>query len=72
MITKSNPPVINTPLTAFMDEYMLRKAVFAFSNEKIKRIVGYKLKHPTFEKAELEDIVKKWKEEGSWPNVDEN
>lgn len=67
MITTSDPPILNTPLTAFLDGYMLRRAVFAFNNSKIKRITGFKLKHPTFEKAELEDMIDKWKKEGSWP-----
>ncbi|KAL1730285.1 hypothetical protein EV714DRAFT_284314 [Schizophyllum commune] len=67
MVQKSNPPVPNTPLSAYMDAYQLEKHVCAFSNQKIKEVVGYKLKKPTFDHEGIREVVDKWKEEGSWP-----
>ena len=67
MVQKSNPPVPNTPLSAYMDAYQLEKHVCAFSNAKIKEVVGYRLKKPTFDHEGIREVVDKWKEEGSWP-----
>ncbi|KAG9226048.1 hypothetical protein CCMSSC00406_0008710 [Pleurotus cornucopiae] len=69
MITKSDPPIPNTPLTAYMDSYALQKHVVAFDNSKIKEVVGYKLRHPEFNHDVIKDIIDKWKAEGSWPNL---
>ncbi|KAG6833470.1 hypothetical protein H0H87_006042 [Tephrocybe sp. NHM501043] len=67
MLTMSKPPIPNTPLSAYMDSFALSKHVVAFSNAKIKEIVGYKLKHPSFNHETIKEVVDKWKEEGSWP-----
>jgi hypothetical protein len=67
MITTSKPPIPNTPLSAYMDNYSLSKHVFALDNGKIKNVVGYKLKRPNFNHATIKEIVEKWKDEGSWP-----
>jgi len=72
MITSSNPPIPNTPLSAYMDKYALSKHVLAFDNSKIKEIIGYKLKQPEFNHAAIKEVVDKWKEEGSWPVLQEN
>ncbi|THH10269.1 hypothetical protein EW145_g1430 [Phellinidium pouzarii] len=69
MIMASDPPIPNTPLSAYMDESVLQKIVVAFNADKIKNIVGYTLKHPEFSQAELKDVVDRWKSEGSWPNT---
>ncbi|KAI0048212.1 NAD-P-binding protein [Auriscalpium vulgare] len=70
MITKANPPIPNTQLSAYMDTFTLSKHVVALSNAKFKRVVGYELQHPKFTPELLRDIVNKWKEEGSWPTLD--
>ncbi|KAJ7582574.1 hypothetical protein C8J56DRAFT_222989 [Mycena floridula] len=70
MIQKSNPPIPNTPLSAYMDKYALAKHVVAFNNTKIKEVVGYKLKYPEFNHDAIKEVVDKWKEEGSWPILD--
>ncbi|RDB21502.1 hypothetical protein Hypma_011415 [Hypsizygus marmoreus] len=67
MLQKSNPPIPNTPLSAYMDKFTLSKQVVAFSNTKIKEVVGYQLKKPHFDHDTIRDVVDKWKEEGSWP-----
>ncbi|KAJ3976409.1 hypothetical protein EV361DRAFT_884094 [Lentinula raphanica] len=67
MIQHSNPPIPNTPLSAYMDKYALEKHIVAFSNTKIKEVIGYKLKRPQFNHDGIKEIVDKWKEEGSWP-----
>jgi hypothetical protein len=67
MITTSNPPIPNTPLTAYMDSYALSKHVVAFDNSKIKSVIGYKLVKPKFDHEAIKEVVDKWKDEGSWP-----
>ena len=70
MLTKSNPPVSNTPLSAYLDKYALAKQTVSFNSSKIKEVVGYKLKHPDFNHTALKEMVDKWKEDGSWPILD--
>jgi hypothetical protein len=70
MITTSNPPIPNTPLSAYMDNYALAKHVVSFNNGKIKGVVEYELTRPEFNHENLKEIVAKWKAEGSWPNLE--
>ncbi|KAJ7090232.1 hypothetical protein B0H15DRAFT_979127 [Mycena belliarum] len=70
MITTSNPPIPNTPLSAYMDTYALEKHVVAFSNKKFLEVTGYKLKQPQLTHETVKEVVDKWKEEGSWPMLD--
>jgi len=70
MIQSSKPPIPNTPLSAYMDNYALAKHVVAFNNSKIKEIVGYKLKKPHFNSETIKEVVDKWKAEGTWPILD--
>lgn len=70
MITTSDPPIPNTPLSAYMDTYTLSKHMVALSNTKIKEVIGYKLKYPELSHDALKEMVDKWKAEGSWPNLD--
>ncbi|KAJ7286050.1 hypothetical protein C8J57DRAFT_1286588 [Mycena rebaudengoi] len=70
MIQTSNPPIPNTPLSAYMDKYALEKHVVAFSNKKLLEITGYKLKKPKFNHDTIKEVVDKWKAEGSWPVLD--
>lgn len=67
MITTSNPPIPNTPLSAYMDTHLLQKHRVCYNNTKIKEVIGYKLKRPQFQKEALVEIVDKWKAEGTWP-----
>ncbi|KAF8919633.1 hypothetical protein CPB85DRAFT_1373390 [Mucidula mucida] len=67
MVTKSNPPCPNTPLSAYMDQYNLEKIVVGLSNDKIKQVVGYQLKRPNYDHETIKDTIEKWKAEGSWP-----
>ncbi|KAJ7632229.1 hypothetical protein FB45DRAFT_911856 [Roridomyces roridus] len=69
MITTSNPPIPNTPLSAYLDQYALQKHIVAFNNSKMLEVTGYKLKKPQFDHETLKEVVEKWKEEGSWPIV---
>ncbi|KDR81431.1 hypothetical protein GALMADRAFT_206951 [Galerina marginata CBS 339.88] len=69
MLQNSNPPIVNTPVSAYMDKYTLEKHVVGFDNSKIKQIVGYKLLRPEFNHANIKEIIDKWKEEGVWPNA---
>jgi hypothetical protein len=67
MLQNSNPPIVKTPLSAYMDKYALEKHVVAFDNTKIKEVVGYQLKRPQFNHDVIKEIVDKWKDEASWP-----
>lgn len=69
MLMESNPPITRTPLTAYMDKEALEKRVVGFNNAKLKRVVGYTLKRPEFTHDAIKEIVDKWKEEKSWPNL---
>ena len=71
MLQASDPPINGmTPVTAYMDESTLAKVSVAFSSDKIKKLLGYELKHPQFRKEDLKVVVDRWKEEGSWPRVE--
>ncbi|KAF9456139.1 hypothetical protein BDZ94DRAFT_1276439 [Collybia nuda] len=70
MIQTSHPPIPNTPLSAYMDKYALDKHTVAFNSNKIKEVVGYHLKKPHFNHETVKEMVDKWKDEGSWPNLD--
>lgn len=71
MLQASDPPVNGmTAVTAYMDETTLAKMHLALSADKIKKVLGFQLKHPRFNKEELKVIVDRWKEEGSWPRVE--
>ncbi|KAH0830373.1 hypothetical protein J3R83DRAFT_1767 [Lanmaoa asiatica] len=70
MLQHSNPPITHTPLTAYMDKFALSKHKLAYNNGKIKSVVGYQLKRPSFDHETLREVVEKWKEEGTWPRLD--
>jgi len=67
MLQTSNPPLPNTPLSAYMDKYALDKHIVALNSLKIKEVVGYKLRKPHFGHETMKETVDKWKSEGSWP-----
>jgi len=69
MLVNSSRPISNSPLNPYMDKYTLAKRVLALDNDKIKRIVGYKLLRPEFSPANLKEIVDKWKEDKVWPDA---
>lgn len=69
MLTRSDPPVTRTPLTAYMSTFSLSKHTVAFSNKKIQRLTGYHLKRPSMTADVLYEIIDKWKTEGIWPTV---
>ena len=70
MITQSDPPVPNTHINAYMEEHELKRVILAYNADKIKSIVGYRLKRPEFSQENIKEIVEKWKQEGSWPKTE--
>ena len=70
MLGKSKPPIHNTPLTAYMDKFMLEKKTVSLDNSKIKEVIGYKLLKPELNHETIKEVVDKWKKEGIWPNLD--
>ena len=69
MCARSNPPITNTPLSAFTEEHHLKRAHVALNADKFKKMIGYKLKYPYFREETVRDMIDKWKAENSWPNV---
>jgi hypothetical protein len=69
MLVNSSRPIVNTPLNPYMDKYTLSKRVFALDNNKIKKIIGYKLLRPEFSATNIKGIVDKWKVDGVWPDT---
>lgn len=61
VITTCNPPVPNTPLSPYLDASMFNKQGTAYSNAKIKKVLDYKLRHPKFTVAEVEEIIDSFK-----------
>lgn len=70
MTTSSTPPVVNSPYSAYMDLYQLKRHVVAFNAQKLKEVVGYKLRKPLISHEILKEIIDKHKAEGTWPNVE--
>lgn len=68
-MANSNPPTTNQHLSAYMGKYALEKHNVSLSNTKLKNVLGYQLRHPTFSKEAIVDIVDKWKQEKSWPQL---
>lgn len=69
LITTADPPIPNTPLTAYIDPHLLAKFSVAYTGGKIKEVIGYKLLHPRFTKEEVITIIEGFKREGTWPNL---
>lgn len=74
MITTSKPPVPNTPLSPYVHPQVVglfEKHSIGLDNSKLKKIVGYQLKRPTYGHAELKEVIDKWKAEQSWPTLED-
>jgi len=69
VITEADPPVPNTPLSPYMEIYMLEKRSYAFKGGKLQKIIGYNLKHPKFGVDTVNGMIDGFKKEGTWPNV---
>jgi len=70
MLQSSNPQIVQTPLSAYMDPWALSRHKLAYNNSKIKSVIGYQLHRPQFTHEELREVVDKWKAEGSWPALE--
>ncbi|KAG2115193.1 uncharacterized protein F5147DRAFT_676559 [Suillus discolor] len=70
MLQTSNPPIVQTPLDAYMDHWALSRRKLSYNNSKIKKVIGYKLIRPQFTHDALREVVDKWKAEGSWPALE--
>ncbi|KDQ13201.1 hypothetical protein BOTBODRAFT_56260 [Botryobasidium botryosum FD-172 SS1] len=69
LIHKSDPPVPNTPLTAYVEAHMLAKYSVAYAGKKIKEVVGFELARPKFDEDAVREVVGSFREEGTWPNL---
>lgn len=70
MCDSAKPPVKTNYFGAYMDIYQLRKHYVAFSNGKLKNVVGYNFQHPHFNHDRLKDMINKLKAENNWPTLD--
>lgn len=65
---KSDPPIVNPIVQGYVDGYMLAKSNIAYKGDKIKSVVGYKLKRPKLDVQALREIIVAFRGEGNWPN----
>lgn len=69
MLSKSMPPIINTPFTPTLPEALLSKHHIALDGTKIRQVIGWQPKFPKMTVAVIQDQLDKFKEEGVWPNA---
>ncbi|OAV97375.1 hypothetical protein PTTG_00115 [Puccinia triticina 1-1 BBBD Race 1] len=69
MLSKSNPPITNTPFTPNLPRALLTKNHIAFDGSKIKEIVGFKVNFPEMTEEVIRDQVQKFILDGVWPNA---
>lgn len=70
LMNNSNPPLRNTPLTAYMDTHMFGKYSISYSAAKIKRVVGYQFKRPRLSQENIVEVLNGFKAAGIWPNAE--
>lgn len=68
MIETSDPPIVKISYSAYLDVYKLKKHIIAFNSDKLRNVVGYKLRRPHMTNQVLQEIIDKLKAEHSWPN----
>ncbi|ORY20511.1 hypothetical protein BCR39DRAFT_562919 [Naematelia encephala] len=66
MLAASDPPIISTPITPFLDEHAFRKMAICLDGSKAKRVLGFKPTRPRVEVDELKRIVKGFQDDGLW------
>ncbi|OAV86191.1 hypothetical protein PTTG_30034 [Puccinia triticina 1-1 BBBD Race 1] len=69
MLSKSNPPITNTPFTPNLPWALLTKNHIAFDGSKIKEVVGFKVKFPGMTEEVIREQVQKFILDGVWPNA---
>lgn len=68
---KSNPPLLNATVQGYVDGYMFEKWSVAYTNDKIKKVLGYQLKRPKLTTGALKEIIFAFRKEGNWPNYED-
>ncbi|KAG0142696.1 hypothetical protein CROQUDRAFT_673380 [Cronartium quercuum f. sp. fusiforme G11] len=69
MLSRSSPPIVNTPFTPTLPVALLSKHHIALDGTKVRQVIGWK---PTFSSMTVEaiqDQIQKFKDEGVWPNA---
>ena len=69
MLSKSNPPITNTPFTPNLSRALLTKNHIAFDGSKIKEVVGFKVKFLGMTEEVIQEQVHKFILDGVWPNA---
>ncbi|KNZ46405.1 hypothetical protein VP01_72g9 [Puccinia sorghi] len=69
MLSKSTPPITNTPFTPNLPAALLSKHHIAFDGSKVKELIGLKLKFPSMTEEVIRDQVRKFIADGIWPNA---
>ncbi|CCA73720.1 hypothetical protein PIIN_07675 [Serendipita indica DSM 11827] len=70
IIQMANPPVPRTPLSPYVDLHILDEHGIAMDNEKLKRIVGYKMTYPSFCEDTIRQFINWARSEGIWPETE--
>jgi len=69
MLSKSTPPITNTPFTPNLPAALLSKHHIAFDGSKVKELIGFQLKFPSMTEEVIRDQVQKFIADGIWPNA---
>ncbi|POW01894.1 hypothetical protein PSTT_12161 [Puccinia striiformis] len=69
MLSKSSPPITNTPFMPNLPKSLLTKNHIAFDGTKMKEVIGFKLKFPSMTEEVIRDQVDKFIADGVWPNA---
>jgi len=69
---KSDPPVDQRTsrwFHCYLNAQMLKRNVIAFNADKIKNVIGYKIRRPHINNETIGEIVTKLRAEHSWPTI---
>ncbi|PVF92151.1 hypothetical protein CPB86DRAFT_777526 [Serendipita vermifera] len=67
MIATSNPSVVGTPLTPYVEAYEVDEHGCALNGEKFRKLLSYQPKYPRFDEQGIEEYIQWCREEGIWP-----
>jgi hypothetical protein len=69
MLSKSKPPISNTPFSPSLPPSILRKNRCHLDNTKLKTMTGWKPKYPKVTADEVKKTLKTFVDDGIWPNA---
>ncbi|KIM22639.1 hypothetical protein M408DRAFT_282267 [Serendipita vermifera MAFF 305830] len=69
MITRSKPPVPNTPLSPYMPLSLVEEHGYAIDGERSRKILGYQYRYPQLNEQAVCDYIDWCRREGAWPET---